>query len=113
MSTPQTPTPRNGATPEPPTELTLVEVSRACAVTSEFVVELVEEGVINPLEGREPGGWRFADSQLRHVSVAARLQHDLGVNLAGAALVLQLLDELETLRAQISATAAGAAPDAD
>lgn len=113
MSTPQTPTPRSGATPELRTELTLVEVSRTCAVTTGFVIELVEEGVISPLAGRAPEGWRFADTQLRQVSVTARLQRDLGVNLAGAALVLQLLDELETLRAQISATALGAAPDAD
>jgi chaperone modulatory protein CbpM len=111
MRTPQTPSPLSGATPEPPTDLTLVEVSRTCAVTTGFVIELVEEGVISPLEGREPEGWRFAGSQLRHVSVAARLQRDLGINLAGAALALQLLDELETLRAQI--TASGAGQDAD
>jgi chaperone modulatory protein CbpM len=32
-----------------------------------------------------------------------RLQSDLGVNLAGAALALQLLDEIESLRAQVRA----------
>lgn len=113
MSTPQTPSPLSGAAPEQQTELTLIEVSRTCAVTTGFVIELVEEGVISPRDVCEPEGWRFADSQLRPVSVAARLQRDLGVNLAGAALALQLLDELATLRAQISATASGAAPDAD
>ncbi len=107
MSTLQTQPPLSGAAPEPSTDLTLVEVSRTCAVTTRFVIELVEEGVISPLQGREPEGWRFAGSQLRHVSVAARLQRDLGINLAGAALALQLLDELETLRAQISAATAG------
>lgn len=103
----QTPLPQSGATPEPSTNLTLIEVSRTCAVTTRFVIELVEEGVISPLEGREPERWRFAGSELRHVSVAARLQRDLGINLPGAALALQLLDELETLRAQISAAATG------
>lgn len=111
MSTPQTQSPQNGAAPELPNGLTLVEISRTCAVTTGFVIELVEEGVISPLEGRAPEGWRFADTQLRQVSVTARLQRDLGVNLAGAALVLQLLDELESLRAQISATTV--APDVD
>jgi len=33
--------------------------------------------------------------------VALRLQQDLGVNLAGAALALQLLEEAETLRARL------------
>ncbi|MEO5655034.1 MAG: chaperone modulator CbpM [Nitrosospira sp.] len=32
-----------------------------------------------------------------------RLQHDLGVNLAGIALALQLLDEVEMLRARLNA----------
>lgn len=87
-------------------EFTLIEVSRACAVETSFIIELVQEGVISPQLGRAPDEWRFAGSQLRPVSVAARLQRDLGVNLAGAALALQLLDEVETLRAQVTAIVA-------
>jgi len=91
------------ATAEPATELTLLEISRTCAVQTDFIVELIEEGALAPLAGDEPGNWRFASAQTRHVTVAARLQRDLGVNLAGAALALQLLDEVETLRAQLAA----------
>lgn len=99
-------TPRVSSSTAPqPSELTLIEVGRACAVETTFVVELVHEGVIAPHIGRAPEDWRFPASQLRYVSVAARLQRDLGVNLAGAALALQLLDEVETLRAQITARA--------
>ena len=92
-----------GSNGVPLIELTLIEIGRACAVDTTFMVELVNEGIIAPHFGREPEDWRFHASQLRYVSVAARLQRDLGVNLAGAALVLQLLDEVETLRAQIAA----------
>lgn len=60
-------------------------------------------GVIAPQAGTAPHSWRFANFQLRQVAVASRLQRDLGVNLAGAALALQLLDEIETLRAQLAA----------
>lgn len=95
----------------PQGEFTLIEVSRACAVETGFVVELVQEGVISPHAGQAPDEWRFAGSQLRPVSVAARLQRDLGVNLAGAALALQLLDEVETLRAQLTASASESADD--
>jgi chaperone modulatory protein CbpM len=79
--------------------LTLAEICHACAVHAEAIVELVEEGLIEP-EGAEPQQWRFTGLHLRHASIALRLQRDLGVNLAGAALALQLLDELEVLRSQ-------------
>ena len=82
------------------TELTLVEVSRACAVHAQCIVELVEEGVLAPL-GREPHRWRFSGIHMRRAGVALRLQRDLGVNLAGAALALQLLDEVEALQARL------------
>lgn len=82
------------------TELTLAELCRACAVHSESIVELVEEGVLAPL-GREPHRWRFSGVHMRRATVALRLQRDLGVNLAGAALALQLLDEVESLRARL------------
>ena len=98
----------NGIVLEQLTELTLEEVSRNCAVQAEFINELIEEGVIAPRAGNAPDSWRFTGLQIRHLSVAWRLQRDLGVNLPGAALALQLLDELETLRAQIAANAMAA-----
>ena len=87
---------------EEQTELTLAELCRACTAQAEFIVELVEEGVLTPV-GRAPDQWRFTGVQIRHTSVALRLQRDLGVNLAGAALALQLLDEVEALRARLKA----------
>ena len=84
------------------TELTLVDLSHACAVQVGQIVELVEEGLIVPV-GREPHRWRFSGIHMRRATVALRLQRDLGLNLAGAALALQLLDEVETLRARLRA----------
>jgi len=80
--------------------LSLSEVSRACAVHAEMIVELVNEGVLAP-DGREPHRWRFTGLHVRRATVALRLQRDLGLNLAGAALALELLDEVEALRAQL------------
>lgn len=80
--------------------LTLTDICRACAVQVEGIVELVDEGVLAPL-GREPHHWRFSGSQLHRARVAFRLQRDLGVNFAGVALALQLLEEVATLRARL------------
>lgn len=91
------------AQPEQDAALTLEQLCRTCAVQTEFVLTLLEEGVAQPIEGARPETWRFNEVQVRRVSVAWRLQRDLGVNPAGAALALQLLDEVETLRAQLAA----------
>lgn len=80
--------------------LTLLEVSRASAVHADFVVELVEEGVIHP-SGQEPTQWRFSSVCLIKVRKAVRLKNDLGLNLAGVALALQLLEELEEVNARL------------
>jgi chaperone modulatory protein CbpM len=87
---------------EEQTQLTLAQVSRACAVSAEFIIDLVDEGVLAPV-GREPQRWRFTGSQMHSARTALRLQRDLGLNLAGAALALQLLEELENLRARLRA----------
>jgi chaperone modulatory protein CbpM len=97
---------RHGIAPEEPTELTLADVCRACAVQTEFVVELVEEGVLAPA-GPEPQLWRFTFAHVHRVRVASRLQRDLGVNLAGAALALQLLEEIEALQARLRVMGGG------
>jgi len=81
-------------------ELTLADLSHACAVQADCIVGLVEEGLIVPI-GREPHRWRFSGVQMRRATVALRLQRDLGINLAGAALALQLLEEVEALRTRL------------
>jgi chaperone modulatory protein CbpM len=87
--------------------LTLTELSHACSVQTGYIIELVDEGLITPdivAEENEPQHWRFSGIQMRRARVAMHLQTDLGINLAGAALALQLLDEIENLRAQVRAT---------
>jgi chaperone modulatory protein CbpM len=81
-------------------ELTLVELCRTCQLPAERVPELVAEGIIEP-QGREPDVWVFRWTSIRRARCALRLERDLGVNLAGAALALDLLEELERLRARL------------
>ena len=88
--------------------LTLTEFSHACAVQTGYIIELVDEGLLvpeNPSREQEPHAWRFTGTQMRRARTAVRLQNDLGINLAGVALALQLLDEMEALRAQLDTLA--------
>ena len=77
--------------------LTLPEFCGACSVSAEWVVELVDEGVLNP-SGSDRSCWYFSYSNLRRAHVARRLHNDLGLNIAGVALALDLLDEVRRLR---------------
>ena len=80
--------------------LTLDEVCRACAAETTVIVALVEEGVLEPsTPGGETDKWVFSGSNLRRARIALRLRRDLEINLAGIALTLDLLDEIESLRA--------------
>ena len=91
---------------EDQTELSLDDLCRACAAQAERIVELVDEGLLTPA-GTAPGEWRFTGVHLHRARVALRLESDLGVNLAGAALALELLDELDTLRERVQRLEAG------
>ncbi len=92
--------PLNGDLLDEQLELSLAELCRACRLPADELLALVEEGVIEP-RGREPARWRFRSVCIRRVQRAQRLRHDLGVNVPGAALVLDLLDELDELRERL------------
>lgn len=77
--------------------LSLTELCQACCVSVDLVAEMIGEGVAEPI-GSGPEDWCFDAVAFRRLSTAVRLQRDLGVNAAGAALALDLLDELEMLR---------------
>jgi len=80
--------------------LTLAQLCRVCAVHADYVIELVEEGVIQPY-GEEIAQWNFPGLSIQRTRKARRLQTDLGINLAGVAVILQLLDEVDHLHLRI------------
>ncbi len=82
------------------TELTLNDLSRACSTSAEWIIELVEQGALEPISYRQTQ-WRFTGTSLQKARTAMHLQRDLGINLAGIALVMDLLDEVEQLRARV------------
>ena len=85
---------------EDETRLTLRQLCEACSVHAEYIIDLVDEGFIEP-SGVQGSHWCFTGVSIRRVQKAKRLQHDLGVNLAGVALALDLMEEIEQLRARL------------
>lgn len=84
-------------------ELSLAELCRACGAEGAIVEQLVAHGVVEPLHPGAPQGWVFAGASLTRVRTAVRLMHDLDVNPAGAALAVDLLDEIERLQHELQA----------
>jgi chaperone modulatory protein CbpM len=87
---------------EEQTQLTLTDLCRACSVHDEQIIALVDVGVLEP-QGGEPDHWRFGGASLNRARRALRLQRDLDLDLAGAALAVELLDEIESLRTRLRA----------
>ena len=82
--------------------LSMDELCSACCVHIEYIVELVDEGIIEPLDhDPQQDQWNFTGDSLVFVGKARRLQQDLGINLAGVALILDMMREIELLREQL------------
>lgn len=72
--------------------IAVAEVSRLCLIDVTAIVELVELGVVVS-RGPSPQEWLVPAAALPRLRVAGRLIRDLGVNVTGAALAVELLEE--------------------
>jgi chaperone modulatory protein CbpM len=80
------------------TMCTLDDLCLSCNVNPDWVAGLVEHGVVEPV-GQTRSRWQFTTLSIVRVAKAKRLERDLGLNLPGVALALDLLDQLDEMRA--------------
>lgn len=81
------------------TYLNFDELCEICQVESDMLNDLIRYEIVHPFGG-EPD-WMFDLVELNRVKKALRLQHDLEMNLAGVAVVLDLLDELDQIQSRM------------
>ncbi len=80
------------------------ELARACGADINWVVQLVEVGIVHgERAGEHALDWRFYSSDLQSALEARRLERDFGVELDAAALILDLQHELRRLKAALQA----------
>jgi chaperone modulatory protein CbpM len=75
-------------------------VSRACAAPPDWVVEHVREGLLQA-PGEAPSAWRFSSRDLWRAQRMRRLERDFDAVPELAALVVDLIEELEEVRARL------------
>ncbi len=85
-------------------EVTIEELIQVCCCDVDWIIELVGEGILDPI-GKDVKQWRFTGVSLLTTRTAMHLQRDLGINLPGIALALDLMQEVQQLQGLVNRTA--------
>lgn len=81
--------------------LSVTEICDKYRIPQELLQEMLEQGLFSS-QGEVETEMKFDQKAIRRLTVACRLHYDLGVNLPGAALALDLLEELDDLRHELA-----------
>ncbi|HBI82730.1 MerR family transcriptional regulator [Orrella sp. NBD-18] len=82
--------------------VTADELARFCNQHIDWVVTLVEQGIVTATVGQQREHWRFASQAVTRARSVARLQRDFEVNPDAAALMIDLMEEIRQLKALLS-----------
>ena len=77
--------------------LSLEQLCQRCNLPSGKITAYVQEGIVD-VTGHAPEQWRFSYVSVVRIHKAVRLENDLHLNTAGAALALDLMDQVEALQ---------------
>jgi chaperone modulatory protein CbpM len=80
-------------------EISLEELATACEIHPDVVLRYVEVGLLEPKQS--PGGTAFTYGAMLRVRTILRLRRELGVNLNGAAVILDLTERVRRLQREI------------
>ena len=78
--------------------LSLEDLRLSFGITPKTIKDIVEEGIVTAIKDRQ-NALKFDSEAVRRIRTVLRLQRDLGINLAGAALALELIRKIEHLQA--------------
>jgi DNA-binding transcriptional MerR regulator len=79
----------------------LEELARLSGVSPALVQRYLDEGLIAPIAGNARTSWFFDDNALFELRRIQRLRRELGVNIAGVAVIHDLLRQIDELKAQL------------
>jgi chaperone modulatory protein CbpM len=77
------------------------ELCRLCDLSLDMMTELLELEIVQARGGAVSREWQVPAADLPRLRVAGRLIHDLGVNVSGAALAVELLEAQRRLERRV------------
>lgn len=80
--------------------VSFVEICEHYDMTEDMLLDMIEHGLVQQASAT-PKMIQIHKDTLRRIQSARRLQSDLGVNVPGAVLALELLDQLEQIRQEL------------
>ena len=78
-------------------KLALADICENCGLSESKVRTYIEESVVE-VQGDGVKLWRFSEVSVVQIQKAHRLERDLRLNPAGAALALELMSQIEDLK---------------
>ncbi len=82
--------------------LTVAQLCESLGLELDELIGYVQEGLVEP-RGISPQTWSFPGPALKRLHTALRLRRELEIDLAGTILAVELLEEIEHLRARVHA----------
>lgn len=80
-------------------EVTTQELCEKINISISTITDLIEHGIVEPV-GPSPDKWLFDPALVSLTRRATRLHRDLGIDWNGVALILELLEERDSLKAE-------------
>ena len=86
---------------EPEQRYTIQDVCQRIQLDKEFVVQCVEYG-ITEIEIQQEQEWLFSTLDILKLQKAYRLQRELEINFSSIGIILNLLEDIDDLHAQVN-----------
>lgn len=79
--------------------LSVADLAHLCHTDPQWVVQIVEVGILQPVNGTDSQSWRFENPDIQYAIEARRLENQLDINLDAVAMLMDMSHEIRRLKA--------------
>ncbi|MCW8995633.1 MAG: chaperone modulator CbpM [Psychromonas sp.] len=78
--------------------ISLNELCQLDSIEPEIIIEIVQYGIVKPIENAETVDWEFETSSVYWIKKAVQLYQDLEIDWLAVALLIELMQQRDALR---------------